>query len=684
MTTNKKYLIPLSLIFSLWLYMAPGYASVDGQLNAQNDLHATTILRLWASIGPSVYLNGAKIIVKNNEGKIIGKGLTNERGTAMLTLPEEEARVTPLHIRTSGGREKGVLFRGHLEAQASKVGLDAPIVFIDILSTVGTRLAKWKDTYPEALTAIRAKLGISPYAPVDVLRVRNNYVDYAKLQAFVVQQGGFDKLIDKMVQAVESGTKITWPDVKTSVPSVPKATLTVANSTSMLVSAAPTTTSVMASTATTSTTATGTTSPTCTTAVGTNTTSSNASTQVIEDFGVIAGASLLKMAGMPSVAITASTDLVGMLFGASPAVSADTQALANIQTELDCISQQINYLTVQINVLTLNDAMQNAGICASTIKDEWQNYNWIVSSVDGTAANAIGPQNTTTNQYVANWMNLKNCSGIINDVLFPTAGSGLISGWQQMNTNTQFEMSWYTSAQVQQLQSFLSYWGTLSYQAFTLNNEYFNYQSSYLNQNETSNIKLLTGMAYDSSNNAIFNENGVPVCSAGTTSNSRSFCAYQSNIANAFPGDLYSDEIGLYTTGMAVSAYPGGLAITNYSNHGQTVSQPSQMGLNDEQIAQQYQHVFNWTLDETITKYADHGVWNNWYWGVSNASYPSLDQFNAQGINPGNTDGAIETFTNPKAKRTQTPKSTDAAMSPLTLTQTSGGATASSFFGLPT
>ncbi len=694
MTINKKYLIPLGLIFSLGLYMAPGQASEDEQLKAKNGQsehthehkHATTLLRVWASIGPLTYLDHAKVTIRNAHKEVIATGTTTSRGTVEITVSEEEANILPLTVSISGGQENGVPFLGHLSAEVSDVGKDANIVHVGILSTVATRLAKWKDTYPEALTAIRAKLGISPYAPVDVLRVHNNYVDYAKLHALVLQLGGFDKLIDKMVHAVESGTKITWPDVKPSVPSVNKASVTVANSTSMVVSAAPTTTSVMASTATTSTTATGLAAPTCTTAVGTNTTSSNASTEVLEDFGVIAGVSLLKMAGAPSAAINASNAIVGTLLGTPSAVSADTTILNNIATELDCISSQLSYLIVETGAIAEQTALTTAIACASGsapgVLYEWDQYTWVVNNA---AQFPIGPSNSVLTANVDSWKGLAACGKSINDSLFAISSSGAIAGWNQANVNMQNLYAWYTPSQVQQLQSFLSYWGTIAYEATVLNNEYYNYKSGPTSQggdgiNYLESIQSMTGIAYDkSTGDPIYTADGLPVCVAGTTYTSSSYCATQSNIANAFPGDLYSDEIGL-KNGTAVSAYPGGLAIPYYSEHGDTVVQSQVYGVNPQQILEQYQHTFNWHDDYHNSYYNSPGPFQYWYWSAASATTPSLDQFNAQGINPGNTDSAIETFSNPKAPRTQIPTSTTAGMSDLLNAQTSGGMTAQQFF----
>ena len=144
MTYNKNQLLSLSLLCSLGMYMVPGQASTEAHPKAKNehaqhgekhsehegdDSHATIILHPWVTVGPLVYLDGATLTVKNDHEEIIGRCITNVRGTCALTLPEDKAQIMPLHIRTSGGKAKDQPFLGHLEAQVSKVGLDAPIVF---------------------------------------------------------------------------------------------------------------------------------------------------------------------------------------------------------------------------------------------------------------------------------------------------------------------------------------------------------------------------------------------------------------------------------------------------------------------------------------------------------------------------------------------------------------------------
>jgi hypothetical protein len=108
-----------------------------------------------------------------------------------------------------------------------------------------------------------------------------------------------------------------------------------------------------------------------------------------------------------------------------------------------------------------------------------------------------------------------------------------------------------------------------------------------------------------------------------------------SNIGNAYPPDLYSDEIGIWNTesggaGLAISAYPAGLAM----GEGQLGLQPYYLGQNTD----------------------DPGSWP-----ATNATTPSFNQFNSQGINPSGQPSAIQQFSNPQALKTLQPTSAQVA-----------------------
>jgi hypothetical protein len=215
-------------------------------------------------------------------------------------------------------------------------------------------------------------------------------------------------------------------------------------------------------------------------------------------------------------------------------------------------------------------------------------------------------------------------ASVVNNALFGTAG-GQGAAWQQLNLNFQSTgegYAWYTALQVQQLQQFLSYWGTIDYYEFVVTNEYWNYQQDFTGAQQSAG-----------------NVSGSSVCSTGTTNISTTFCAAMSNIGNAYPPDLYSDEIGIWNTasgsaaGFAISAYPAGLAMG-----------VGQLGLNPYYLGG----------GQNIIK-------NPGNWAASNATVPSYNQFNGQGINPSGQPSAIQQFSNPQALKTLQPTSAQVA-----------------------
>jgi hypothetical protein len=106
---------------------------------------------------------------------------------------------------------------------------------------------------------------------------------------------------------------------------------------------------------------------------------------------------------------------------------------------------------------------------------------------------------------------------------------------------------WMTVSQIQDLQTFLSYWGTVEYEQLVLQNEYYNWNDQVENSLATSGV---TGI----------DQNGNPYCLSNTSSNSANFCAYINNIRSVFPPDVYTDELVIIGNGLAINAFPGGLA----------------------------------------------------------------------------------------------------------------------------
>jgi hypothetical protein len=340
----------------------------------------------------------------------------------------------------------------------------------------------------------------------------------------------------------------------------------------------------------------------------------------------------LKYAGAPSAA---ASGIAGMLLTGGASGSPSASALQAVDQQLVCISQQIGYLSQQVSELTLLTDIDTNTTCGSDVETQYYNYSGLVAmALDPTSeACAADPTDCQLNSNNASLMTdlaaWSPSSGIgstcggpagTNNMLFGTAGDQG-SAWQQLNSNYQSTnggYAWYTALQVQQLQQFLSYWGTIEYNLFVLTNEYDNYYG------ESEQAAISAG-----------NVSGSSVCITGTTSATPSFCAAMSNIANAYPPDLYSDEIGIWNTvnggaGLAINAYPAGLAM----GEGQLGLQPYYLGQHTD----------------------DPGSWP-----ATNATNPSYNQFNSQGINPSGLPTAIEQFSNPQALRTLQPTSAQVA-----------------------
>ena len=231
-------------------------------------------------------------------------------------------------------------------------------------------------------------------------------------------------------------------------------------------------------------------------------------------------------------------------------------------------------------------------------------------------------------------------------MLFGTPG-GQGSSWQQLNINYQSAAggyAWYTALQVQQLQQFLSYWGTIQYQLYILSTEWDNYYG--FNAGSDS-------LAAQASGNV---PGSQTVCAVGSTNAGTNFCESQSNIANAYPPDLYSDEIGIWNSaigtgaGLAINPFPAGLAIHNPLSN-PTKAEGDQTGLGPLYIYNTSGNKSSWSADASAPGASNDA---NSYYGATSSSY---SVFNGYGINPNGLPSAVEQFSNPQALRTLQPTS---------------------------
>jgi hypothetical protein len=609
-------------------------ASIQTQPSATK-LPPVAHLQVLASVGPLEYLSGAEVTVRDALGIVIAKQKTNSRGSTIFHINQQRlaAAVKPLRFTTSGGQvigqtgnqTSGPAFYGHLRGQISKVPVGKhTIAYLDLISTSASVMRSKTRSYASATKAVRAALSIGKGFPVNGIRFKNNHVGSAQLQAATEAYGGYDQYVRNMVHRINRRQKITelTPVIYATTAAPQK------NAASDVLTNAirPSEAQGLQAQATQATSTS--TYPQCNVPLG-NGSSTSASTEIIEDFGVTSMSILLKAAGAPSAA---ASGIAGMLLTGGATGSPSASALQAVDAQLVCISAQLSYLSEQIGEMAYTIDIQSAENCAADATTQYYNYSGLVNDAqDCSSSNCqLNAGNPSLLQDLEAWdpsgSQVGGCSqgATVNNVLFGTSG-GQAPGWQQLNENYQGINAWYTALQVQQLQQTLSYWGTVQYDAFVLTNEYYNYYT----------FNSESGQSSESAQSSAGNVPGSSVCITGTTSTTPNFCAAMSNIGNAYPPDLYSDEIGIWSTvnggaGLAISAYPAGLAL----GLGQLGLQPYYLGQNTP----------------------DPGSW-----AASKATGPSVTQFNNQGINPGGLPSAIEQFSNPQAHKTLQPTSAQVA-----------------------
>lgn len=570
------------------------------------------MLRVWASAAPDSYLAGARIRITDSRGNVVGVGKTTERGTASIKLNRKAGKNLPLRVVSSGGFEAGKPFTGHLSAYANQVGLSADIVHLDLISTIAYRITNKGNSYADSVKKVRDSLGIRKGAPVDVLRVMNHHVDYGRLKNKIAERKGHSRLVGELARLVKRGENVDWFRPKKDQFDRELIDGALVSSESTVKAAADSASQ----------------SPVCTTPVGTSL-SNGPSTKNIANYGNIAFSTLLVVIGYPA---TTNGIITGMIFGPLGAsqTSPDAQAINNVQSELSCIAQQINYLQEEVAELTFQVDLAGANSCNASVQSGWRNYQFAINNA---SAEPLNSSNPSLLSFLSQWNQLNTiCGSAINNSLFGTAG-GQAGAWQQLNANYQSPGSggyyWYTQAEVQQLQIFLSYWSTVLYEQSVLTNEYNNFY----NLMEAARAAAGGGASASNQGGA-----GSSACEYGTVGSTATYCAWQANIANAYPPDLFSDEIGVYSSGIGVIGYPAGLGFFPYGS-----SSPSsgQLGLNTNSMA---------SLLLSSTSYgnvfAPGPVLNNLF-----------TQFNSLGINPKGYGDAVETFTNPQALRTVIPSS---------------------------
>lgn len=599
---------------------------------------SATTLRTWSYVGPGADLSGARVVLRDRDGRVLASGRTT-RGTYTFTLRSRAGLKFPLSVSTSGGTAAGTAFSGSLSARVFDIGPRYAVVQNSLISTAASRMpgSHTRRGYAQAVSRVRRALGIQKGSLPGVLRLRNSDVGYAQLMRAAARARGFDALADVVAYRAVRGERVRGLRPRSAEASYAPARRPGLGARAANQATAPSTTQCSPATPT----------------------SGSTSSTTIADIATIGVGGLMEYAGLPT---TSTEGLTGMLL-APIGLSGSTVAQADVTavlSALGCLSAQVNYLSAQVAQVQLSLDIASAQSCSSAITgtNGYPGYEYLVQNA---GQYPINSSNTSlTGQYLPAWQDVVDtCGAAINNMLFGTAG-GQRGAWQQLNANTQSGVQWYTQEQAQDLQTFLSYWGTLLYQQFILSNEYQNYYGYFEAAQGAAGATTLS--------------NGTTVCDSGSTTTTSTYCVWQSNIGAAYPGDLYSDEIGILSSGLGVNASPGGMVapLPIASTSPQYFLRDTSTGANQSysptamNMAWWYNYYLNFTGynpskgGSNELKFLATGgqpwcivsaVGNCPPSGISLASWSqaSADAFNAQGVNPKGYGSAVQTYWNPQA-----------------------------------
>lgn len=519
------------------------------------DTNTSNALLVSASVGPLHYLSGAKVVVKDARGKIIGRAVTNIRGTSLIKLRPESRAELPYRITTTGGRiresdsngTKRPRFKGSLQAQVVSLDSDGgTLAYLDLVSTLASSLESRKQSYPSAFEKVRDAFGIKSPASPKVIRFINNHVGWHEIESEINRNKGFNAFVQSLERKIKRGESLAYLK-----PGVHGSKQPISGARALLKTPAPTGAKSNVTTSSSSY------SP-CDSQLGnTSANSGSSSTELITAVGVEASKGLLSMAGLkalePGVDIAA-----GMLLTGGNSTSPESEALKAVALQLECISEQINYLSEQIAQLTVYVTVGAATECDSQVNASYNDYEYWVDKAqpndDGTPSETqLNDSNQLFMSDLAKWGSMYTCGLEINNMLWGTSG-GQGSTWQSVNANYHSSYPWWTQQQAQELQEFLSYWSLRIHEAFVLQTEYLNFYGYDEKGNSAGfdKAKAMAG-AYESPEGELSSD----YCTKDTTYYPDTFCVWQNNIPPAYPKDLYSDEVAIPATGLAVHVLPG-------------------------------------------------------------------------------------------------------------------------------
>lgn len=560
------------------LLLSVAFLIISRSVFADNAYDPSTLLKVWVSVAPLHYLADANITVHDAKGRLVGVGKTNNRGRSDITVKNASSVRFPLKITSSGGSDQGTPFRGHVRAKTFSIGAMVPSVKLDLMSTAATILSGSGRDYNKSLAGIRKTLGIGTGAPDYVIQVWNIHIDEALLKARERLNGGFNGVANAVARSAMEGKRYNGlepiaannPPRKPSFDYINKRIANPRTADGGISSASSTSSDALS---------------VCAPPVG-NGEASTSSTELITEIGVVGMETLGEYAGVPG---PVNSYAAGAILDTGTGSDPLSDKLDAIQTQLTCISQQIAYLSEQIVYLSVQVSLNNAQDCGNKLDTAWQSY------FDGMNNGTLVAGNKSFEElWLPAWREAHDaCGSSINTALFSRNG-GSVPAWPTLVSTYETKRGGVVyQSEVQEMQEFLAYWSEKEHQQFILRSEYDSYNQTYDDR------ELISG----------FDINNPELCIKGTTSSSAKFCVWSNNIKAAYPKDLYSDEIGIMSSGYGVNAYPS--------------------DLNARKILETYG--------------------NEYAWGANGQKF--FNEFNSRPLNTSETDTAIETWSNPRAYR---------------------------------
>lgn len=609
-----------------------------------NVASAGELMRVWAYQGPEDYVGRGKVKITDRHGRIVAKALTNDGGLATFVLKDKIGE-GPYRVTVKGGKVNNHRFNGTLATTVEGFDPRHRVIFVDLITTAATKLYNKNRSMSRegAKDMVRYSLSIPSKAVEDVIRLPNRYVNMERLKRKMVESHGFDRFVNKLVVAAKNQKKIEglqqprWGSSQTVATPVGGASDRAIKKPKASVRSSATV---------------------CAPASNASESTNEPSQYNVDNIASITVASMLEVAGLPGASVDGITGMLLSPLGASTSSSAEVteQYVEEVLNEVNCLTQEINDLTVITLSESITEDMQAAQSCADSLTSNWSEYQAVMQAAT-TGPNptpisysnvALAGGNGVTGD-ITLWDNTVNsCGQAIYNGLFGTPGSAPgAEAWPAYMSLMQTTNNWYTQYAMQGVQAFADYWiSSLMYQ-YVLQNEVWNWTANWSDQ------AILSGSANQA--NPSSTTPGGPGCAYDTAyvyssgAVSLTYCAQFSNLAAIYPPNIYSDEVALLSTdasssdGIAVNPYPGLNVASAYTSTGLSTTSLNAYSLGNNYL------VDGGALDVGAPK---------WYWYAATFVTDAIQTFNGNGINPGDLPSGVETYDNPQVARTLSPTST--------------------------